>query len=84
MTHLVVPVILWVTYTVGRLLPRAEYNPTPTPWSAPPPWVGAEPGREPVDAGNLEGLAWSAVDDRQLTRLLTSSAARATRTGKLA
>lgn len=84
MTHLMVLVILWVTYMVVRLLRRAECNPTPTPSSAPSPWVGAGPGGEPVEAGSPGVLAWSAVDDRQLTCLLTSSAARATGTGKLA
>jgi hypothetical protein len=84
MTHLLVLVILWVTYMVARLVLRAEYNATPTPSSAPSPWVGAERGGEPVEAATWGGLAWSAVDDRQLTRLLRSSAARATRTGKRA
>lgn len=80
MTHLVVPVVLWATSTVGGLLLLAEFNPTPTPSSAPSPCVGADP----VEAGGLDGLAWCAVDDRQLTRLPTSSAARANRTRWLA
>jgi hypothetical protein len=82
MTHLLVLVILSATYTVARLVLRAEDKPTPTP--APAPRRGAERGEEPAEAASPGGLAWTAVDDRQLTRLLRSSAARSTRTGKRA
>jgi hypothetical protein len=71
---LIVLVILGTSYAVSRLLLRAEPARTPTPTH--PQQVCAEPSWAQIDSGSQEGPAWSALDDRQLTRLLTDSASR--------
>ncbi len=68
---LIVLGFLGTAYAVTRFVLRAEHTPTPAPahprpvWAAPP--NGGRPGPEP-------GPAWGALDDLQLTRLLTDSA----------
>lgn len=74
MVILIVLVILWTSYLVTTLMLRAEHAGTPTP--PPPQRVRAEPSRAQIDAGSQERPAWDALDDRQLTRLLTDSAPR--------
>jgi hypothetical protein len=73
MVILIVLVILWTPYLVTRLLLRAQHARTPAHTqevSAVPP-SGAR-----TDTGGQDGPAWSVLDDRQLTRLLTDSAPR--------
>lgn len=74
MVTLTVLVILWTAYAVTRLTLRAEHARTPTPTHPQP--VCAEPSGAQIDAGSQDGPPWSALDDRQLTRLLTDSAPR--------
>lgn len=71
MIILIALVILGTSYSVTRLMLHAR---TPTPTH--PRQMGAEPSRAKIEAGRQDGSAWSALDDRQLTRLLTNSATR--------
>jgi hypothetical protein len=74
MVILLLFMIFWTSYAVTWLMPRAQHARTPTP--TPPQPVHAEPSRAQLDAGSHDGPVWSALDDRQLTRLLTDSAPR--------
>ncbi len=70
-------VIVGTVYAVSRLMPGAQHartRPHPTPTY--PHQVWAEPSGAQIDAGSQDGPAWGALDDRQLTRLLTDSAPR--------
>ena len=73
MIVLIVLVILWTPYVVARLL-QAQHARTPTTAH---PHAAEEPqGNGASDTTNQMATAWSALDDRQLTRLLTDSAPR--------
>jgi hypothetical protein len=76
MIILIVLVILCTPYVLTKLL-RAQHSRTPS--LAYPRRAHAEPlvGAE-IDTGNQNTSAWSQLDDRQLTRLLTNSAPRTT------
>lgn len=74
MIILIVLLILWTPYVVTRLRLRAQHARTPTPTH--PQQVCAEPSWAETDAGSQDDPAWSALDDRQLTRLLTDAAPR--------
>ena len=74
MVILIVLVILCTPYVLTKLLrPQHIRTPSPAyprrPHTEPP--VGAE-----INDGNQNTSAWSPLDDRQLTRLLTNSAPR--------
>lgn len=59
-------VFLWMPYLIARLLRTAAL-------------ARAEPpGPARSDTPGQDGQSWSALDDRQLTRLLTASAPRTT------
>ena len=67
-------VILWTPYLVMRLL-HAQHARIPT--TARPYGARTEPPTGvTTDATSQDEAAWSALDDRQLTRLLTDSAPR--------
>jgi hypothetical protein len=72
----IVLVILWTSWVAMRLLLRADAQHARTLTTAHPHQACAEPRRAQTDAGSQDGPAWSALDDRQLTRLLTDSAPR--------
>lgn len=74
MDFLILLVILWAPYLVARFL-RAQRARTPTP-SLPQRAWGGLPRKAQTDTGSQYGPAWSALDDLQLTRLLTNSAPR--------
>jgi hypothetical protein len=73
MIILIALVILGTPYLVTRLMLRAQHARTPTA-ARPPQAYAGQPSGVGTDAGSQDGPAWSAVDDRQLTRLLTDSA----------
>lgn len=75
MVILVVLAILWAPYLVALLVFGPHPARTAAPSSAHPAW--AEPSRADLDEAQ-DGLRWSALDDRQLTRLLLESAPRST------
>src|SRR5664279_1933806 len=71
MVILVALMTLWMVYEVTEPL-RAQHasapSPTPAQLAHAQPPIGAEPNR-----GNQATPAWTALDDLQLTRLLTNS-----------
>jgi hypothetical protein len=71
MAILVLLVLLWTSYVVTRLL-RAQHVSS----TAHSPKAGATPSDVEPGTGSQDGPAWSALDDYQLTRLLTESAPR--------
>ncbi len=75
MVNLIVLVIVWIPFVISRLLLRAQHARTLT--STPPKHVSNQPPSG-LDAstGRQDEPTWSALDDRQLTRLLTDSAPR--------
>jgi len=77
MTILTILVIFWILSMMKRLLPTVQQARTSTRDGLPQ--VPPEPPR-PVrgGTGGPGGQSWSALDDRQLTRLLTDSAPRTT------
>ncbi|MEO7126643.1 MAG: hypothetical protein ABI382_10410 [Nakamurella sp.] len=74
MAILIVLVILWTPYLMLTLV-RATNPRTPT--AAHPQWSSEEvPNRALAGTGSPNGSAWTALDERQLTRLLTDAARR--------
>lgn len=74
MAFLIVLVLFCAPYLVTRLL-RAEQARMSAP--ARPQGAWTEPAsKAQTDTGSQDGLSWSALDDLQLTRLLTDSAPR--------
>ena len=74
MAILIVLVIFWTPYLLARLL-LARHARRPSPAHRQRAYAQA-PSWAQTDTGSPDGLAWSALDDRQLTRLLTDSAPR--------
>lgn len=74
---LTILVIFWILSVMMRLLPTVQQARTPTrdgsPQARPVP-----PRRVHGGTGGPDGQSWSALDDRQLTRLLIDSAPRTT------
>lgn len=70
---LIVLGFLGTAYAVTRSVLRAEHTPTPAPAHPRPVWA-APPSRGKPGSGSQPGPAWGALDDLQLTRLLTDSA----------
>ncbi len=75
MVILIALAILWTPYVATKLLLRARHARTPT-GAHPQPACAEPPGGAETRTGSQDGAAWSALDDRQLTRLLTDSAPR--------
>ncbi len=73
MIDLIVLVILWTPFVVPRLVLRVEHARTPTPPHPRPVWAEPPSGAKTA-FGSQPGPVWGALDDRQLTRLLTDSA----------
>ncbi len=74
MAILSVLLILWTFYAV--LKPTCNQGTrTPSPAHLQPAWAEPPNGLE-TQAGGQDGPAWSALDDRRLTRLLIDSAPR--------
>ena len=67
--------ICWTPYVVTKLL-RAQHAHTPHPAGPTRAHTAPSAGAD-TNTGTQHG-AWSALDDRQLTRLLTNSAPRST------
>jgi hypothetical protein len=67
--------ICWTPYVITRLL-RAQHAQTPNP--ARPTKAHGAPSTGADTETAVQHGAWSALDDRQLTRLLTDSAPRST------
>ncbi len=77
MTILFLLLIVWVSYLVAKNLRAQPTLLSPVP--ARPRRTGATPpSDERLGAGGQDEPTWSALDDRQLTRLLTDSAPRTT------
>ncbi|PZS28055.1 MAG: hypothetical protein DLM58_17755 [Pseudonocardiales bacterium] len=76
MIVLIMLVIFWAPYVVTRLMLRAQHVRTRTPAAHPRQACTGPSSGAQSDAGSQDGLAWSALDDRQLTRLLIDSAPR--------
>jgi hypothetical protein len=77
MVTFLILLILWVPYLMKRLLPDAQQTRTPIQYDT----QEAAPGRRPRARSltdGQDGQSWSALDDHQLTRLLTESAPRTT------
>lgn len=74
MIILVVLVILWTPYVAALLMLRGQHGRTPA--RAGPQLGRAEPSGADLDAASRHVSAWSALDDLQLTWLLTGSAPR--------
>lgn len=75
MVILIVLVIFWTPYVVTMLL-RAQRARTPSSPGHPQLAHLELPIGATSDAGTQDVPGWGALDDRQLTRLLTNSAAR--------
>jgi hypothetical protein len=78
MVILIVMVILCTSYAVTKRMLAGQETGPPTPMPPRPSQVRAEPSRAQLEAGRPDPAAWSALDDHQLTRLLTSAARRTT------
>ncbi len=77
MIILLILLIFWMPYLKTRLLPTAQQTRTPTKNASEQ--VHAEPPRlVQGGTGSQDWQTWSALDDRQLTRLLIDSAPRTT------
>lgn len=77
MIVLMMLVFLWMPYVITKLLPTAQQARTPTRDDSQ--LARVEPLRPAgCDTGGQDGQLWTALDDRQLTRLLTDSAPRTT------
>ncbi len=76
MVILILLAILWMPYVV-RMLLRAQHARTPS--SVPPQRAHVQPPLGAATDTAAQHAAWSALDDRQLTRLLTNSAPRTTK-----
>ncbi|MEP6563219.1 MAG: hypothetical protein ABJD68_19335 [Nakamurella sp.] len=79
MIVLMMLVFIWMSYVMPyvmkRLLPTAQQARTPTRDGSQ--LAPAEPSRAAgSDTGGQDGQGWTALDDRQLTRLLTDYAPR--------
>lgn len=75
MVLLILIVIVWTPYAVPKLLQLLSVQDSSTPSSTPPRQARAEPPAGTHTFGQ-DVPAWSALDERQLIRLLTSSAPR--------
>lgn len=74
MDILVVLVLLCTCYAVTRVILRAEQTRSPTPTHPQP--VGANASGVTTGSGNQPDPVWDALDDLQLTRLLTNATPR--------
>ncbi len=66
-------VLVWTSFFLGRLVLRAEHVRVHDPAPAPPERAETPSGVSTATGGQ-DVLGWTALDDRQLTRLLTDSA----------
>jgi hypothetical protein len=77
MVTLLILLILWVPYLIKRLLPDAQQTRTPIQYDSQQAAAERQHRARSLTDGQ-DGQSWSALDDHQLTRLLTDSAPRTT------